>query len=323
MYYRKLDNLYVNCSLCPHYCTIGEGDLGKCRVRKNQAGSLYTLNYGKISSYGYDSIEKKPLYHFYPGREIFSIGSIGCNLSCDFCQNHEIVYDSSYARIVEDEVLVDLAGRDDSIGMAFTYNEPSIWYEYMLDLAKKTHEKGLKNVIVTNGYINQDPLGEILPYIDGMNIDLKSSKNSFYKDVCSGSIEPVLKTIEIAAQNTHVEVTTLLIEGVNTSPAEIEYLGKRLAKIDKTIPLHISRYFPAYKMTHPPTTIEVLLESRERLKEYLDHVYIGNVFGIDKNTYCSNCNLKLIDRNTNISKILPIKDNRCINCGKEIKIEFD
>lgn len=321
MYYKKLDNLYVTCILCPHYCTIGEGHVGRCRVRENREGSLYSLNYGKITSYGYDNIEKKPLYHYYPGKKIFSIGSFGCNLSCDFCQNHEIVYDDSYAMHVEDRTIVDLAGKNGSIGLAFTYNEPSIWYEYMLDMAKKTHKENLKNLMITNGYINEEALKEILPYIDGMNIDLKSIDDSFYKDICGASIEPVLRTIEIASKKTHVEVTSLLIQGKNTKAEEIKRLGQRLGDIDRRIPLHISRYFPAYKMTLPASSVEVLLKSKQILKEYLDYVYIGNVAGIDNNTYCPQCDSKLIDRN--MGQILGIIDNKCIHCGKEINLVFD
>ncbi len=321
MYYKKLKDLNVSCRLCPHYCTIADGELGECRVRKNEKGSLYSLNYGRISSYGYDSMEKKPLYHFYPGSKILSIGSFGCNLACDFCQNHEIVYDDSYARGVDSEDLVDLAGKNGSIGLAFTYNEPGIWYEYILDIGKKTHEKGLKNVMVTNGYINEKPLRELLPLIDAMNIDLKAMEDSFYKDICGASLEPVLKTIEIAAKKTHVELTTLLIEGANNDPHEIEKLGKKIASIDKSIPLHLSRYFPAYKMTLPATSIDVLLKSRDILREYLDYVYIGNVAGMDNNTYCPNCNNKLVDRDRNT--IENIRDSRCSNCNQEINIHLD
>lgn len=322
MYYKKIDKNYVSCRLCPHFCTIAEGDIGKCRVRKNIDGTLYSLNYGKISSYGYDNIEKKPLFHFSPGSIVFSIGSFGCNLACDFCQNHEIVYESSYAGEIDDEGLIALAGKNDSIGIAFTYNEPIIWYEYMLDIAKKTHKLGLKNIMVTNGYINEEALREILPYIDAMNIDLKAMDDSFYKNICSASLEPVLKAIEIASKTTHVEVTNLLIEGANSELYEIEELGKKIASIDKTIPLHINRYFPAYKMTLPATTIHALVKSKEILKQYLDYVYIGNVFGQDNNTYCPSCGVKLIDRALEI-KIDNIKEGKCTNCSSDIKIKIN
>ena len=321
MYYKKLDKDYVSCRLRPHYCTIEDGGIGKCRVRKNENGILYTLNYAKISGCGYDDIEKKPLYHFYPGSTIFSIGSFGCNLACDFCQNYKTVYDSSYSQDIEEEDLMELAQKNDSIGIAFTYNEPTICYEYMLNIAKKTKEKGLKNVMVTNGYINEEPLKELLPFIDAMNIDLKSMENSFYKDICKGSLEPVLKTIELASKHTHVEVTTLLIEGANSNLEEIEELGKKLASIDKKIPLHVSRYFPAYKMDLPATSIEILLKAKDILKKYLDYVYIGNVFGMDTNTYCPSCGKKIIDRNIE-KRIIGIEDGKCSNCNEKINIVY-
>lgn len=322
MYYDKLKKSYVKCNLCPHYCIIEDAKLGTCRVRKNIEGKLYSLNYGKISSYGYDDIEKKPLYHFYPNSTIFSIGSFGCNLACDFCQNHEIVYDSSYAKDIREEEIIELAGKNNSIGIAFTYNEPGIWFEYILDIGKKTHEKGLKNIMVTNGYINEEPLKELLPYIDGMNIDLKAMEDSFYEDICGGSLGPVLNTIEIAnANGVHVEVTTLLIEGKNSDTREIEALGEKIASIDKTIPLHVNRYFPAYKMQVPATSVEKLEEAEKILKKYLDYVYIGNVFGGDRNTYCPSCGAKIVDRNI-ITKINALENGKCIECGMDINIKY-
>lgn len=322
MYYKKLNKNYVNCRLCPHYCTIADGDTGICRVRKNEKGILYTLNYGKISGHGYDPIEKKPLYHFYPASIIFSIGSFGCNLACDFCQNYQTVYDSSYAKFIEAEEIISLSQKNNSIGIAFTYNEPSIWYEYVLDIAKKAKEKGLKNVLVTNGYINEEPLKALIPYIDAMNIDLKAIKDPFYKNICKGSLEPVLNTIEIASKNTHVEVTNLLIEGANSQLEELEELGKRLASINKRTPLHLSRYFPAYKMKLPATSIEILLRAKEILNKYLDYIYVGNVFGMDNGTYCPNCNYKLVDRNI-WTRIIGIENAKCINCGIDIDIKYD
>ncbi|MGO1470652.1 MAG: AmmeMemoRadiSam system radical SAM enzyme [Tissierella sp.] len=322
MHYDKLDKSYVKCNLCPHYCVIKDGDFGICRVRKNNGGSLYSLNYGKISSYGYDPIEKKPLFHFYPSSTIFSIGSFGCNLSCDFCQNYEMVYDSAYAKDIKYDEIIDLASENDSIGIAFTYNEPSIWYEYILDIAKQTHEIGLKNIMVTNGYINEEPLRELLPYIDAMNIDLKAINNSFYRDVCGGSLDPVLKTIEIAnSKGVHIEVTSLLIEGANSENEEMKTLGRKISTIDKSIPLHLNRYFPAYKMNLPATSLEMLTQSSEILKEYLDYVYIGNVRGIDKNTYCPSCDVKLIDRNI-VTRLAEIKNGKCIKCGRGVNIKY-
>lgn len=321
IYYEKRENNHVICKLCPHYCSISDGNIGKCRVRKNEDGSLYTMNYGKITSYSYDSIEKKPLYHFYPGSNIFSIGSFGCNLACDFCQNWQIVYDDSRAREIPDDEILSLAGSKNSIGIAFTYNEPSIWYEYILDMSKKAKEKKLKTVIVTNGYINEEPLRELIPYIDGMNIDLKSIDDNFYRSVCSGKLDPVLKTIEIAAKNTHVEITSLLIGGKNTDTDQIENLAKTIADINPSIPLHLSRYFPAYKMELPPTNVELLLKARRICKKYLDNVYIGNMAGVDNDTYCKSCHKKLISRGISIEDF-EIENGECKNCGEKIYGEY-
>lgn len=321
MYYKKGNNKEVYCVLCPHYCKIKDGNKGRCRARKNIDGTLYTLNYGKVTSYAYDPIEKKPLYHFYPGSYIFSIGSFGCNLACEFCQNWEIVYEQSLVIDVSDEEIITLAKSNDSIGIAFTYNEPSIWYEYVLDISKKTKELGLKNVLVTNGYINQEPLEEILPYIDAMNIDLKSFNDFYYRHYCKGTLEPVLRTIEIAAKKTHVEITTLLAGSENSSSEEIENLAKRIAEINKSIPLHFSRYFPAYKMKIPPTKLEILVEAQKIARKYLDYVYIGNVWGIDNNTYCPKCHEKLVDR-TLRKKVMSVENGKCSKCQYKINLIY-
>lgn len=276
-YYKKLKNNLVFCQLCPHNCKIEEGDTGQCRVRKNIDGTLYSLNYGQISSYGYDQVEKKPLYHFNPGKIIFSIGSYGCNLSCDFCQNWQISHENPRTIEVKDEEIIDLAKSRDSIGIAYTYNEPSIWYEYLLHLSKIAKQEGLYNVLVTNGYINPKPLEELLPYIDAMNIDLKSMSEDFYNNLCDGRMKAVLNTIKRASKSVHVEVTTLIIDEVNSSPEEIEVLAKTIAYIDKDIPLHLSRYFPAYKMDLPPTKIETVIQARNIAKKHLNSVYMGNI----------------------------------------------
>lgn len=321
MYYKKSETGEVYCVLCPHYCKIIDGDVGKCRVRKNDKGTLYTINYGKITSYAYDPIEKKPLYHFHPGSNIFSVGSFGCNLACDFCQNWQIVYDESLMVDISDDDIISLTTAKDSIGIAFTYNEPSILYEYILDLSKKVKDKGFKNIMITNGYINEEPLRELLPYIDAMNIDLKSIEDSFYKSFCKGSIDPVLRTIEIAYPLTHIEITTLLIDGENSSLEEVERLAKRIAEIDPSIPLHLSRYFPAYKMKTVPTSIESLTAAKEIAKRHLDYVFIGNVWGEDNNSYCPKCNTKLVDRRE-YGQIAGIEKGKCKKCQYKINIKY-
>lgn len=284
-------------------------------------GKLYSLNYGRITSYAFDPIEKKPLYHFYPGSKIFSLGSFGCNLACDFCQNWEIVYDDNLTLKVENEDIVKLAKAQDSIGIAYTYNEPTIYYEFVYDIARRVKHEGMKNVLITNGYINREPLNKLLPYIDAMNIDLKSMSESFYKHHCKGSLAPVLSTIELCAKKTHVEITTLIIDGENSSMEELGRLAKKISEIDKDIPLHLSRYFPNFKLNLPPTKTETLMEARNIARGYLNYVYIGNLWGIDNNTYCPNCYNKIVDRH-NGGNIVGLEEKYCSKCGKQINIKY-
>lgn len=321
MHYEKKDDNVVKCNLCPHNCIIKEGKMGICRVRKNIDGKLISLNYGKITSYAYDPIDKKPLYHFYPGKDVLSLGSLGCNLSCDFCQNWEIAQDDSLSVEIDDDDILLMAESKASIGVAYTYNEPSVFYEYVYHMAKLIKTKGLKNILVTNGYINEEPFVKLLPFIDAMNIDLKSMENDFYKRICGGSLEPVKRIIELASKSTHVELTTLVIEGENSSEEEIEKLSKWIASIDKTIPLHLSKYYPAYKMKIPETKNEVLVKAKEVAKKYLDHVYIGNVWGVDDNTYCPHCKSTLINRHNTV-EIVGIEDGKCKKCGEKTHIIY-
>ena len=318
LYYEKAENGKVKCHLCPNGCLIDDGGVGICKVRKNEGGTLYALNYGHITSYAYDPIEKKPLYHFYPGSKIFSMGSFGCNFGCEFCQNWQIAHTKPLTINISDEDILQLAKANGSIGVAYTYNEPSIWYEYVLYISKKVKEQGLKNVFVTNGYIEEEPLKKLLPYIDAMNIDLKSMEDDYYNRVCKGRLSPVLKTIEIASRETHVELTTLVVEGKNSSPDEIEKLAKWISDLDKNIPLHLTRYHPAYKMQSPATSYDTLLKAKDVADRYLNFVYIGNVCGADTNTYCPKCGNKLVDRCYE-GEVVGIEDGKCSKCGYEIK----
>lgn len=318
-YYKKYDKDEVHCLLCPHYCMIKPGGLGRCRARKNIDGTLYSINYGKLTSYGFDPVEKKPLYHFYPGKSIFSIGTFGCNFDCDFCQNWEIVQTKSLFMEVANDDILSLALAKDSIGIAYTYNEPTISYEFVLDMAKLVREKNMKNVLVTNGYINREPLLELLPLIDAMNIDLKAIDDSFYKNICKGRLEPVLETIKTAAKNTHVEITTLLIDGENTSVEQIERLSQKIAEIDKGIPLHLSRYFPNNRMNLPPTKVDTLIEARNIARKYLDYVYLGNLWGVDNNTICPVCKAIIVERNKE-TLISNFENGYCTKCNEKIKL---
>ena len=279
LFYEKLDEK-VKCYLCPHHCVISEGKFGLCSVRTNAGGALKTINYGEITAMALDPIEKKPLYHFEPGSKILSVGSFGCNFSCGFCQNYSIAHHRAESKYYAPHELVDIiANIKDNIGIAFTYNEPSIWYEYVYDTSKLLKEKhpDFKVVLVTNGYIESEPLAKLLPYVDAMNIDLKSFNQDFYKKECRGDLDYVKRTIEEAYKKCHVEITTLLISGFNDSMKEVEEIAAYLSSLDKSIPLHLSRYFPNYKMDRPPTDISVMIKAKDIAKKYLDYVYLGNV----------------------------------------------
>lgn len=268
-----------------------------------------------------DPIEKKPLYHFYPGRQILSLGAIGCNLSCQFCQNYHLVEGKVPLDNLTPEQAVRLAREDNSVGIAYTYNEPLIWFEYVLDTARIAREEGLKNVLVTNGLINPKPLEELLPFIDAMNIDLKSIRDEFYRRLCGGFRDPVLKNIERSNQACHIELTNLLITGTNDSTEEIRELIDYVASLDRDIPLHFSRYFPHYQLSMPSTPVDKLMEAYELAKEKLNYVYLGNLWSAEGgNTYCPKCKALLIQREGYSTRIIDLKGRRCQKCGGEVKI---
>ncbi|HEX3000348.1 MAG TPA: AmmeMemoRadiSam system radical SAM enzyme [Armatimonadota bacterium] len=273
----------VLCEICPHGCNIEENHIGFCRARGNRGGKITCVNYGRLTSAALDPIEKKPLHRFMPGSRILSVGSYGCNLKCPFCQNCDIsMADENTAEIscVPPEHLVAKAlelVRQGNIGIAYTYNEPLIGYEYVKDCAALAHEKGLKNVLVTNGYVCEKPLGDILPLIDAMNIDLKGFTESFYRKL-SGDLETVKATIVRAAKSCHVEVTTLVIPGENDGGDEMEALSSWLGNTDPAIPLHLSRFFPRYKYEdRTPTPRETLYRLRDIAQKHLKYVFLGNI----------------------------------------------
>lgn len=269
------------CELCPHHCTLLDGQIGLCRARKNENGVIICQGYGKLSALALDPIEKKPLAQFYPGSKILSVGGFGCNLHCPFCQNAEIAMgnDAITTNYVSPEMLIQRAQEllpNGNIGIAFTYNEPLISFEYVKDSAVLAHEKGLKTVLVTNGYICKQPLLELLPYIDAMNIDLKGFEHSFYQKV-GGDLDTVKQTIMLAAACCHVEVTTLIIPDENDTENEMEELALWISTVNSEIPLHITRFFPAYKMQMKhPTSIASIFRLREIAEKHLHYVYVGN-----------------------------------------------
>ncbi len=323
-YWDKGEKNRVQCKLCPQLCVIGEEKKGFCRVRANENGQLFTLNYGRCSSYGIDPIEKKPLYHFYPGTNIFSVGTVGCNLRCGFCQNWSIAHGEPETVEISPARLVEVAEREQengSIGIAYTYSEPLMWYEFVLDTAKLMHAKGLKNVLVTNGFINHEPFAELLPYIDAMNIDVKAFRDDFYNTTCAGELHPVKETVERVFDKCHVEITTLLVTGLNDGPDEIEELTDWLASLSPDIPLHLSRYFPNYKMDLPATPLENMELARAIALKKLNYVYVGNVQDDEgRNTYCPECKELLIDRSRYQGTLKGLRDGKCSKCGKAISV---
>lgn len=281
MFYEKMEDGVVHCHLCPHGCILSPEGTGACRARKNVGGELYTLNYAQVASIALDPIEKKPLYHFHPGKRILSAGTFGCNFKCGYCQNWTIAHREARTTQLEPSDLADMAQKyvkDGNIGVAYTYNEPSIWYEYVLDTAVLVHERGLANVMVTNGFISREPLIRLLPFMDAMNIDVKAFTEEFYKKLCKGTLEAVMRTVETAAEQCHVEITTLVIPGYNDSPEEIGRLAKWLSSISPEIVLHLSRFFPNYEMNDiPPTPRPALEAARISAASWLKHVYLGNI----------------------------------------------
>ena len=269
----------VRCLLCPNYCLLKKGEVGRCGVRKNEHGRLYSLIYGEATSIALDPIEKKPLYHFHPGASILSLGTKGCNLKCPWCQNWPISQDlSSPTQKITPEEAVAKAKELNSFGIAYTYNEPFIWYEFVYDTARLAHQRGLKNVLVTNGYVNQKPLEELIGLIDAMNIDVKSIDELFYQKYCQGKLAPVLQAAEFSAKRCHLEITNLIIPGLNDRKENFQELRDWVAeKLGENTPLHFSRYFPAYKTDIPPTPIETLELAGEIARKKLQRVYLGNV----------------------------------------------
>ncbi|MFO7814685.1 MAG: AmmeMemoRadiSam system radical SAM enzyme [Halanaerobiales bacterium] len=318
MFYEKKEDNTVQCQLCPHNCVIKDNSSGICRVRLNKDGILYSENYGELSSRGVDPIEKKPLYHFYPSRGILSLGTFGCNLMCKFCQNFRISQQTPKTTFQPPDEIIEQAKKRNIMGIAYTYSEPMVWYEYVYETAKKAHKEGLKNVLVTNGYINHKPLKKLIEYIDAANIDLKSFHNEFYKELCGGRVEPVLETIKYMEEKTHIELTTLIVTDHNDHKAELEELFEWISNLNPNIPLHLSRYFPNYKMEQPATPEKTMKAAYDLAKKYLNYVYIGNIRTTKgQNTYCPKCQTEVISRRY-FNTETHLQKGKCPECGKKI-----
>jgi len=322
--YEKMENKRVRCFLCNHGCVIGDGGKGLCGVRENRGGTLESLVYGKVIARNVDPIEKKPLFHFLPGSRSYSIATVGCNLKCLFCQNADISQmPADRNRIWGDDTSPDmilqdaLASRSSTI--AYTYTEPTIYFEFALDTARLASPRGLKNIFVSNGYMTEECLQEISSDLHGANIDLKSYSDKFYREQCGARLEPVLKSIGLMKKmGVWIEVTTLLIPGLNDSDDELKGIAGFLADLDPDIPWHISRFHPTYRLTNVPSTPpERIHRAREIGREGgLRYVYAGNLPGDDgENTYCHGCGELLVARFGFSIRKNRIKKNLCPQCG--------
>lgn len=325
--YEKIGNNLVHCFLCAHHCRIALGKFGFCGVRENSEGSLYTHAYAEVISAHVDPVEKKPLYHFLPGSTSFSIATIGCNFRCGFCQNWEISQSNfrDGSDVGEEEFLpeeiVGEAIKNNCKSISYTYTEPTIFFEYALETAKFAKAKGLYNIFVTNGYMTKEALLMIKPYLDAVNVDLKFFKDSSYKEICGGSLEPVLDSIKLMHQmGIWVEVTTLVVPGENDSDQELGCIAQFISSVDRNIPWHVSRFHPDYKFTKIDTTPEEALKKAQKIGNDagLDFVYAGNVYGWGNDTYCPVCKKLLIKREGSSIFEYNIKNSKCTFCNAPV-----
>ena len=328
MLYEKLSDNRVKCNLCNHRCTIKDENYGICGVRQNIDGSLFSLVYDRIVASHIDPIEKKPLFQFYPGSRAYSIATVGCNFICKHCQNFDISQSPREKKgyIVGEkmgpEEIVKEADSSGCKSIAYTYTEPTIFFELAYDTAKIAHYKEIKNIFVSNGFMTPEALREISPYLDGINIDLKAFTNKFYKEICGGRLEPVLENIKLAKElGIWVEVTTLIIPTLNDSEDELRHIAEFIKDVDKDIPWHISQFYPTHKLTTlSRTPVETLHMAREiGIKAGLHYVFEGNVPGRgNESTYCYKCGELLIERRGySIIKNI-IEDGHCLSCRSSI-----
>jgi pyruvate formate lyase activating enzyme len=301
------------CLLCPQHCQLRNGQSGRCHARQNREGEIVSLTYGEVAAWNLDPIEKKPLYHFYPGSWIFSVGGFGCNLRCSFCQNHEISQRYQPGRKVTP---AELAGQArNSLGLCFTYSEPSVWFEMIRDTAPLVRAQGGKVVLVSNGTISPYFLEELIPWLDAVNIDIKAFSEEFYQHYCGGKLAWVLDNVERLAGRVHLELTTLVIPEANDDPKEFTGLARWLHRLDVPLAWHLSRYHPAYRLAVPPTDRQTLERLWSIGKEWLPYVYLGNVSGGDT-TFCPQCGEAVIRREPVLVKHL--ERGCCARCGAAI-----
>ena len=328
MLYEKLPEHRVKCSLCNHRCLIGEGKRGICAVRENRGGTLHTLVYRRLISRNVDPVEKKPMFHFAPGSRSFSIAAVGCNFRCDFCQNYEISQmpreeNRITGQDVAPEEIVAMARKTGCKTIAYTYTEPTIYFEYAYDIAQRASKEGLKNIFVTNGYMTEEALRTLHPHLHGANVDLKAFRDEFYRERCGGRLEGVLHSLRVMKElGVWVEITTLIIPGLNDSEGELRELAGFIVSLGQEVPWHISRFHPMYKMLdRSPTSVKILERARKvGMEAGLRYVYTGNVPGDPgEDTFCHHCGQLLVDRLGFQILKYQIQEKKCPKCGTEVE----
>lgn len=326
MFYKKLGNGIIRCELCPKECEIGDTERGWCGVRENRKGKYYTLVYGNPCSINPDPIEKKPFFHFLPGTWAFSIATAGCNLNCKFCQNWEISQsrpeETNNVKLPPADV-VENAKMTDCKSIAYTYSEPTVFFEYMIDTAKLAQKAGIRNVVVTAGFIKQEPLKMLCDNVDAIKVDLKSFRNEFYNKICNGSLKPVLDALKlIKASGVWCEIVYLVVPTLNDSDAELRDTSKWIYEnLGPDIPVHFSRFSPMYQLKNlPPTSVQRLASARKIAMDVgLNFVYVGNVAGDPgENTYCPKCKNELIKRLRYMVRTMNVVNGKCKFCGEKI-----
>ena len=333
--FQRREGNRIKCEICPHYCKLDDGDIGSCGGRQVIDGRFIATNYAQVSSLQLDSIEKKPFYHFFPGSDILSVGPNGCNLNCVWCQNWELSQNKAPTRTILPNELADMIDAIDGIGAAYTYAEPLIWFEYLRDAGRVLHERGLMNLFVTNGYINAKPLEELLPIADAFNVDLKTTDDDTFCHYCHGHLEDVKRNIyTIYDAGKHLEITHLLVTGVNDNLRNIEAIVYWISSLDPAIPLHLTRYYPSHYHDNLPTDIPFMTEAYRLARSALDNVYLGNVStertgasggggGDEQNSFCPGCGSLLIKRDGYNVEIVGLDGNCCVECGKELDFHID
>ncbi len=318
-YYHR-DNERLVCDLCPHHCKLKADQSGICRFRQRDGDAIIALNYAEAASVAIDPVEKKPLYHFHPGSVILSVGANGCNFQCSFCQNYDISQGTVPTRHLPVDELVRIAGSNGSIGVAFTYSEPLMWYEYVLDASRALKKAGYKSVLVTNGFIEEEPLAELLPSIDAMNIDLKSLDDRFYKKLCKGRLEPVQRSIRQALDaGVHLELTHLVVTGWNDNEQSITDVVSWIASLSDEIPLHLSRYFPRHEYSEPSTDESFLQRAFNIASQELKFVYLGNISGVvHSDSLCPGCGSLLVERTGYRTRIVNLEGDHCGHCARKL-----